>query len=253
MGELEARVCEAALSWGDQNLVISDAASELDIDAFGVDLGLGAPVVAAQVKKSKAECCMEYRHLFPASAARAAAAISPAESSSAPRTPIWMAASKSGRTMPLRWRASRISACSDLDFAPPVVLRFVRGRLLDASSEFRPYFDQKIADERAKLNPQDLRRFQKQRRQAGVRCWLTGRLAIPPAKRESKSVGNRVGLSLQRPRTGGLAFPRRDVARGGFGPDSRRALESARAGNPLPIGWSVNRSSHWAGNTRENF
>src|SRR4029077_17537729 len=61
IGELEARVCEAALSWGDQNLVVSDAASELDIDAFGVDLGLGAPVVAVQVKKSKAECCMEYR------------------------------------------------------------------------------------------------------------------------------------------------------------------------------------------------
>jgi hypothetical protein len=31
----------------------------------------------------------------------------------------------------------------------------VRGRLLDASSEFKPYFDQKITDERAKLNPQD--------------------------------------------------------------------------------------------------
>ena len=47
----------------------------------------------------------------------------------------------------------------DLDFAPPVVLRFVRGRLLDVGSEFRPYFDQKIADERAKLNPQDFGDF----------------------------------------------------------------------------------------------
>jgi hypothetical protein len=48
---------------------------------------------------------------------------------------------------------------SSLDFAPPVVLRFVRGRLLDVSSEFQPYFDQKIADERAKLNPQDIGDF----------------------------------------------------------------------------------------------
>src|SRR5258708_31356787 len=61
IGELEARVCEAALSWGDQNLAVSDAASDLDIDAFGVDLGFGVPIVAVQVKKSKAECCMEYR------------------------------------------------------------------------------------------------------------------------------------------------------------------------------------------------
>src|ERR1700688_17292 len=61
IGELEARVCEAALSWGDQNLVVSAAASDLDIDAFGVDLGLGMPVVAVQVKKSKAECCVEYK------------------------------------------------------------------------------------------------------------------------------------------------------------------------------------------------
>jgi hypothetical protein len=48
---------------------------------------------------------------------------------------------------------------SDLDFAPPIVLRFERGRLMDVSSEFRPYFDQKIAEERAKLNPQDLGDF----------------------------------------------------------------------------------------------
>jgi hypothetical protein len=61
LGELENRVCESALSWGDQRLVVSDAAPELDVDAFGVDLGMGVPVVAVQVKKSKAECCMEYR------------------------------------------------------------------------------------------------------------------------------------------------------------------------------------------------
>ena len=58
--------------------------------------------------------------------------------------------------MPPRWMASKISALRDLDFAPPMVLRFARGRLLDASGEFHPYFDQKIADERTKLNPQDL-------------------------------------------------------------------------------------------------
>jgi hypothetical protein len=47
----------------------------------------------------------------------------------------------------------------ELDFAPPVVLRFTRGRLLDASSEFQPYFDQKISDQRTKLTPEDLAEF----------------------------------------------------------------------------------------------
>jgi hypothetical protein len=49
----------------------------------------------------------------------------------------------------------------DLDFAPPVVLRFTRGKLLDASAEFQPYFDQKIAEVRAKLAPQDFADFKK--------------------------------------------------------------------------------------------
>jgi hypothetical protein len=48
----------------------------------------------------------------------------------------------------------------DLDFAPPVILRFSReGRLLDASAEFRPDFDEKIEAVRKKLNPQDLADF----------------------------------------------------------------------------------------------
>jgi hypothetical protein len=156
--ELEARVCEAALSWGDQHLVISDAAPDLDIDAFGVDLGLGGPVVALQVRKSKAECCMEYRIYSLRSPPVLLHSMSGGEFFSAAdtdldgRVEIWTndAASVEGfENFRLR----------DLDFAPPVVLRFVRGRLLDVGSEFQSYFDQKIADERAKLNPQDLGDF----------------------------------------------------------------------------------------------
>jgi hypothetical protein len=158
IGELEARVCEAALSWGDQNLAVSDAASDLDIDAFGVDLGLGVPIVAVQMKKSKAECCMEYRIYSlrePPTLLRSITGgeyFSAADTDLDGRVEIWTddAASLEG------FENLRLS---DLDFAPPVVLRFGRGRLLDASSEFQPYFDQKIADVRAKLNPQDLGEF----------------------------------------------------------------------------------------------
>jgi hypothetical protein len=158
IGELEARVCEAALSWGDQTLVISDAASELDIDAFGIDLGLGAPVVAAQVKKSKGPCCMEYRIYSLRSPPVLLHSITGGEYFGAADTDL------DGRVEIWTDDAAAVEGfenfrLSDLDFAPPVVLRFARGRLLDASAEFRPYYDQKIADERAKISPQDLADF----------------------------------------------------------------------------------------------
>jgi hypothetical protein len=158
IGELEARVCEAMLSWGDQNLVVSDAAPQLDIDAFGVDLGLGAPVAAFQIKKSKSECCVAYNIYSLRSPPVLLRTISGGEFFSAAdtdldgRVEIWTndaAAVEGFENFRLR----------DLDFAPPVVLRFMRGRLMDVSSEFPSYFDQKIADERAKLTPQDLGDF----------------------------------------------------------------------------------------------
>lgn len=158
IGELENRVCEAALSWGDQHLVVSDAASELDVDAFGVDLGVGTPAIAVQVKKSKADCCREYRIYSlrqPPALLRSLTGggyFSAADTDLDGRVEIWTddAASVEG------FESLKLS---ELDFAPPMVLRFAHGRLLDASSEFQPYFDQKIADERAKLNPQDLGDF----------------------------------------------------------------------------------------------
>jgi hypothetical protein len=157
-GGLATRVCEATLSWNQQDLVVAAAASQLDVDAFGVDLGVGVPVVAFQVKKSTAECCMVYKIYSlraPPVLLRSIAGgefFSAADTDLDGRVEIWTddAASVAGFENLL---------LSDLDFAPPIVLRFVHGRLLDASSEFQPYFDQKIAEERAKLNPQDLGDF----------------------------------------------------------------------------------------------
>jgi len=157
-GDLESRVCAAALSWSDQNLLITDSAFETDVDAFGVDLGVGAPVAALQLKKSKAECCMEYKIYSlraPPVLLRTLTGgefFSAADTDLDGRVEIWTddAATVEGFEN-LRLR--------ELDFAPPVVLRFVRGRLLDASPEFQSFYDQKIADERAKLSPQDLGDF----------------------------------------------------------------------------------------------
>ena len=123
--ELESRACDAALAWGDQTLSDRDRPPELDIDAFGVDLGLGAPVVAFQVKKSKADCCMEYQIYSLQAPPVLLRTITGGEFFSAAdtdldgRVEIWTddAAAVDGFEN-LRLR--------DLDFAPPVILRFAR-------------------------------------------------------------------------------------------------------------------------------
>ena len=168
--ELASRACDASLAWSDQTLSVATGATELDIDAFAVDLGLGAPVVAFQVKKSKAACCTEYQiyslHAPPVLLRTITGGefFSAEDSDLDGRIEIWTgdAAAVDGFD-DLRLR--------DVDFAPPVILRFTKGKLLDASAEFQPYFDQKIADVRAKLAPQDLAAFKNS----------DGRLAIPAA------------------------------------------------------------------------
>src|ERR1700687_1715061 len=157
-GELAERVCAAALSWNKQNLVVAAAASQLDVDAFGVDLGVGVSVVAFQVKKSKTDCCMAYKIYSLREPPVLLRTITGGEFFSAADTDL------DGRVE--IWTDDGASVVgfenlllSDLDFAPPIVLRFGFGRLLDVSSEFRSYFDGKIAEEWAKLNPQDLGDF----------------------------------------------------------------------------------------------
>src|SRR6202047_322994 len=55
---LATRLCEAAVSWDQHNELVATDAFQLDVDAFGVDLDVGVPVVTLQVKKSSADCCM---------------------------------------------------------------------------------------------------------------------------------------------------------------------------------------------------
>src|SRR5579862_4392897 len=55
------RRCEAGLTWDNQSLVVAESAAEIDVDLFGADLGLGAPVVAFEVLESEADCCIAYQ------------------------------------------------------------------------------------------------------------------------------------------------------------------------------------------------
>ena len=60
-GELATRTCAATLSWEKHSLPVTASAPQVDLDSFGVDLGLGVPVATFQVKKSANDCCMEYQ------------------------------------------------------------------------------------------------------------------------------------------------------------------------------------------------
>ncbi len=154
-GELATRSCAAKLSWETQELVVATGVAQLDLDAFGVDLGDGVPVAAFQIKKSDAECCMVYEiyslekppHLLRTITGGDFFSASDVELDG--RVEIWThdAAALSG---------FENLALGELDSAPSVVFRFAHGRLLDASAEFQPYFDGEIVAIRTGIRAQDL-------------------------------------------------------------------------------------------------
>ncbi len=157
-GGLATRVCEATLNWGKQELVVATKVANLDVDVFGADLGLGVPVAAFQVKKSDVECCMAYKIYSLQKPPRLLRTITGGNFFSASDTDM------DGRVEIWTADAAAVDgfenlALSEFDFAPTVVLRFERGRMVDVSSEFLPYFDQEIGKLRAELDAQDLRDF----------------------------------------------------------------------------------------------
>jgi hypothetical protein len=156
--ELATRAGAARLSWEKQELVVATGVSQLDIDAFGVDLGDGIPVAAFQIRKSRTDCCMEYGIYSLEKPPRLLGTITGGDFFSASDTrldgsvEIWThdaAAVKGFDNL----------ALSELAFPPTVVFRFAHGRLLDVSAEFQSYFDDEIAGIRAGTSSQDLEDF----------------------------------------------------------------------------------------------
>jgi hypothetical protein len=157
-GALAVRSCEATLSWNDRKLVVASDIPVLDLDAFAVDMGLGAPVAAFQLKQSKDDCCVTYRIYSlqkPPKLLRTLTGgsfFAAADTDLDGRVEIWTddtaAVNGLDNLTPAEW-----------DFSPPMVLRFEKGKLLDVSSEFAPDFDKRIEKLRAQLLPEDLRDF----------------------------------------------------------------------------------------------
>ena len=157
-GGMAMRACEATLIWNKQALTVATNVTQIDLDSFGIDLGLGPRVAAFQIKTSADQCCMEYQIYSLEKPPRLLRTITGGDFFSAAdvdldgRIAIWTtdaAAPNSFERLDL----------SELDSAPRIVLRFEHGELLDASAEFQEHFDHQITWLRKQLTPDDLRDF----------------------------------------------------------------------------------------------
>jgi hypothetical protein len=152
------RACEAKLGWGRQELVVAPDAAQADIDVMGADMGLGPLVVAFQIKATDADPLVKYEIYSMSKPPKLLRTITGENFFSAADTrldrsvEIWTtdAAAVNGfENMPR----------GAFDFAPTVVLRFENKKLIDVSSEFRPYFDRQIELLRSQLDAQQLSDF----------------------------------------------------------------------------------------------
>ncbi len=153
-----AHACEARLEWDGQSLVAEPSSWQVDIDALGIDLGLGSPVVAFQIKSTDLDGFMRYEIYSLRKPPQKVRTIVGGEWYSAADTDL------EGRVEIWTDDAKAINRFEDIppsafDFAPPVVLRFEKKKLIDASAEFQPAYDGRIDALRAQLDPRQLGDF----------------------------------------------------------------------------------------------
>src|SRR5438270_2807691 len=159
-GELATRACGATLSWDKNALMVAANAPQLDLDTFGVDLGLGVPVAAFQVKKSANDCCMKYQIYSLEKPPRLLRTLTGGDFFSAADTDL------DGRVEIWTKDAAAMDgfenlSLGELDSGPTIVLRFAHGELLDVGSEFESNFDSKIEELRRELNSDDMSNIKK--------------------------------------------------------------------------------------------
>jgi hypothetical protein len=152
------RSCQAKLSRGRHVLLVASEAAQADIDVMGADLGLGSLVVAFQIKATEADPLIKYEIYSLTKSPKLLRTITGEDFFSAADTRLY-------QTVEI-WTtdAAAVNGFENLprsafDFAPTVVLRFEDRKLIDVSSEFRPYFDQQIALLRSQLNAPQLSDF----------------------------------------------------------------------------------------------
>lgn len=152
------RACRAAIAWGKHKLVIAPREAQIDVDAAGVDLGIGTSVLALQTRHSENDKFMRYEIYSLSEPPRQVRVITGGDWFSAADTDL------DGKVEIWAGDAAAVDGfeeyfLSDFDFAPPVVLRFEGKQLIDVSSQFQPEYDRRIADLRARLNAAQLSAF----------------------------------------------------------------------------------------------
>lgn len=157
-GHFSGRTCDATLQWGKNVLPVARGAWQVDIDVMGADLGLGAPVVAFQIKQSDVDRQMTYEVYSLKKPPRLLRTITGGDYYTAEdvnlegRNAIWTndtAAVDGFESLPE----------SSYDFAPTVVLRFEKRQLVDVGSEYQPYFDRQIAELKSQIDARTLAEF----------------------------------------------------------------------------------------------
>jgi hypothetical protein len=157
-GAFATRRCEAKLTWAGGALEVATKVDRVGIDVLGSDLGFKVPVVAFLIRASNTDTQSEYRiyslKVQPTllRTIRGGSSYRASDTNLNGHIEIWTDDTSGVDGF------EEIPA-ADLDFAPAVVLRFEKSRLIDVSSEFRSHFDQQIADVRAHLDRQDLADF----------------------------------------------------------------------------------------------
>ncbi len=152
------RACQATLSWNGRDLVVEPAAWAVDVDAMGVELGLGAPTLALQVRATDHDAEMKYEIYSLAKPPARLREITGGD---------WYAAADTdldGRVEIWTDDASAVDGLEgiplgDFDHPPTVVLRFENKRLIDVGAEFQSAYDGQIAALRAQLEPGQLSAF----------------------------------------------------------------------------------------------
>lgn len=156
-GDFEARSCAATIIWNKQVIAVASDLPEVDIDALGVDVGFGSPVAAFQLG-NKTATLMTYEiyslqktpHLL--KKITGGDFFRSADTDMDGRVEIWAGdagALEGFDGLPL----------GEFEFAPTLVLRFEKNRLLDVSAEFQPSYNQQIAKVKQELSKQDLADF----------------------------------------------------------------------------------------------
>ena len=152
------RACAAKLVWNGQEISVASDAGQVGIDVLGADLGFGKPVVAFQIDKSGAGSNRTYQIYSLAKPPHLLYTITGADSYRAADTDL------DGRVEIWTDDAAAVDGFEsvpsvDFDFAPTVVFRFEKGRLVDVGSEFLSYYDTQIAKLRSQVSERDLAEF----------------------------------------------------------------------------------------------